>query len=122
MLYEYFKEQFLQKTAEFGHEKLAHEKKVLRNLSERTLRKCKKQNADEVCKYFEKGEIDFLEEVRENQTNKSVQIIVDKILNEVKELKLNEPKIQKTVKILHEQIKEFFTTIQRKNFEHTNVA
>ena len=113
MLYDYFKEQFLQRTTELGQEKLAYEKEVLRNVSESTLRRCKKQKADRGCEYFNKGEISFLDEIREQQTNKSVRRIVDNILNAVKTIKLNNPKIQKTINKLQLQIKEHFTIMQR---------
>ena len=114
MLYDYFKVQFLQKTKIYGHKRLVYEKEVLRNVSENTLRNCLEKNGEKDCEYLVKDELSFIEEIRETQTNKSVQIILNKILKEVRTMKLNESKIQKTIKELQLQIYEYFTTMQRK--------
>merc|ERR1712110_998878 len=111
MLYDYFKTKFLQKVKEFGHEKLVYEKEEMRKASERTLKRCTKQNVEPDCEYLNKPEISFINEIRKRQHNKSLQIIFDRILNVgVKRMDLNRPKVQDTLSKLKTQIKRYFYT------------
>ena len=75
ILYDYFKEKFMKKIEIFGTQKLKLEKQMLRNKSEETMKRCKENNLDKDCNYLRKGEKAFLDEVREKQTIKSLQIL-----------------------------------------------
>ena len=76
MLYNYFKDRFVRKLDELGRQRLEYEKEVLRNLSDITLNMCKQEpSADSFCQYFSKGEIKFLDELREIQRNKSLKLM-----------------------------------------------
>ena len=115
-MYEYFKKQFLQKTESFGREKLAYEKEVLKNVSEKTLIGCKTlckkhcgkeklgvirmKTMDPICEYIYKKELAFLNEIRENQKNKCLQILFDKVVNDARRMELNDVKLNETVKQL----------------------
>ena len=78
MLYDYFKERFLQKIESFGQQEMIYEKEMLRSVSEKVLNSCKKYNLDPVCEYIHKGEVNFLDVIRDAQTNKSLQILSNK--------------------------------------------
>ena len=82
MLYNYFKDRFVTKLDKFGRQRLEYEKEVLRNLSESTLHRCKQKPVANFCQYFNKGEIEFLDELRENQRNKSLKLL--KSSNDIK--------------------------------------
>ena len=59
----------------FGHQRLENEKKVLRNVTDITLKRCNQNTTDSFCKYFRKGELKFLDELRDLQTNKSLKLL-----------------------------------------------
>ena len=82
MLYNYFKDRFVRKLDELGRQRLEYEKEVLRNLSDGTLHRCKQEPVANFCQYFNKGEIKFLDELRENQRNKSLKLL--KSRNDIK--------------------------------------
>jgi hypothetical protein len=65
-LYDYFNEQFLQKIEEFERENMVYEKEALKNVTMIILKKCEQNNVEHVCKYLDKPELDFIDEIREN--------------------------------------------------------
>ena len=75
MLYNYFKDRFETKLDTFGRQRLEYEKEVLRNLSDITLNMCKQEPVASVCQYFNKGEMKFLDELREIQRYKSLKML-----------------------------------------------
>ena len=75
MLYDYFKDRFLTKLAVFGKQRLEDEKQVLRNITDTTIKRCNENTADSFCQYFRKGELKFLDELRDIQTNKSLKLL-----------------------------------------------
>ena len=121
-MYDYFKEQFLQKKEEFGREKLIYEKEELNNVTKTIIEgKCKnKENVDNVCKYLNKPELDFIDEIRKTQSKKSFQKIFDKIQNVhnkikyIQETRKNKDalrsitKMQETINNLQFQLKQYF--------------
>ena len=75
MLYDYFKDRFLKKLDIFGKQRLENEKQVLRNITDTTIKICNENTADNFCQYFRKGELKFLDELRDFQTNKSLKLL-----------------------------------------------
>ena len=59
----------------FGRQNLEYEKQVLRNVTDETLKRCNQNFGDMLCQYFRKGELKFLDELRDVQTNKSLKLI-----------------------------------------------
>ena len=55
---------------------------------------------DPVCEYINKKELKFLDEIRENQKNKCLQILFDKIVNDTRRMELNDVKLNETIKKL----------------------
>ena len=77
-LYDYFKKKFLLRLEEFGRLRLEEEKRILRNFTSKIIRQCeerKPMSRPNICNYISKGEISFLEEVRNIQRKKSLQIL-----------------------------------------------
>ena len=115
-MYEYFKKQFLQKTESFGRDKLVYEKEVLRNVSEKTLMGCEPlckkhcgkeklgvvqmKTVNPICEYIYKKELTFLDEIRKTQKNKCLQILFGKVVNDVRRMKINDVKLNETIKQL----------------------
>ena len=79
MLYDYFKARFESKLDGFGRKRLELEKKRLKDVTDDKLRRCKGNNPKEMCKYYHKPEIAFIEELKSIQKKKSLQLLVDKI-------------------------------------------
>ena len=75
MLYDYFKSRFETKLKEFGKQRMVMEKAVLRNLSDNTLGRCDQEPLEKYCEYFIKSEMDFLDEIRDIQRNRSLQVL-----------------------------------------------
>ena len=75
MLYDYFKDRFMKKLYTLGPQRLEDEKQVLRNITDITLKRCYQNSADNFCQYFRKGELKFLDELRDLQTNKSLKLL-----------------------------------------------
>ena len=75
MLYDYFKSRFKSKLEAFGQRRLELEKEILRNISDNTLLRCKQVPLEKYCEYFNKGELKFLDELRETQRNRSLQLL-----------------------------------------------
>ena len=75
MLYDYFKIRFKSKLEAFGQQRMEYEKLMLRGLSNTTLMRCKKEPREKFCEYFNKGELKFLDELRETQRNKSLELL-----------------------------------------------
>ena len=75
MLYDYFKSRFLSKLEEFGQQRMELEKEFLRNVSDNTFMKCKQEPQEMYCEYFIKSEMEFLDEIRENQRARSLQVL-----------------------------------------------
>ena len=75
MLYDYFKDRFMKKLDTLGPQRLEDEKQVLRNITDITLKRCYQNSADNFCQYFRKGELKFLDELRDLQTNKSLKLL-----------------------------------------------
>ena len=73
LLYDYFKDRFMTKLDILGQQRLEDEKQVLRNVTEITFKRCNENYADNFCQYFRKGELNFLDELRNIQTNKSLK-------------------------------------------------
>jgi len=119
-LYDYFKEEFLQKIKEFGRQKLVYEKEALKNVTKTILGKCKKNNLENnVCKYLNKPELDFINEIRKTQSKKSLQKIFGKIENVHKRMKSIQEtrkhpdiksitKMQETINNLQFLMKQYF--------------
>ena len=63
MLYDYFKDRFMTKLDIFGQQRLEYEKQVLRNLTDKKLKRCNQNLGDIDCQYFRKGELKFLDEL-----------------------------------------------------------
>ena len=77
-LYDYFKKKFLLRLEEIGRRRLEDEKRLLRNFTAKILRQCqerKPMSRPNICNYISKGEISFLEEVRNIQREKSLKIL-----------------------------------------------
>ena len=75
MLYDYFKDRFMTKLDRFGKQRLENEKQVLRTITDTTIKRCNENIADNFCQYFRKGELKFLDELRDLQTNKSLKLL-----------------------------------------------
>ena len=75
MLYDYFKDRFMKKLDVFGKLRLENEKQVLRTITDTTIKRCNENIADNFCQYFRKGELKFLDELRDLQTNKSLKLL-----------------------------------------------
>ena len=75
MLYDYFKDRFMKKLDTLGPQRLEDEKQLLRNITDITLKRCYQNSADNFCQYFRKGELKFLDELRDLQTNKSLKLL-----------------------------------------------
>ena len=75
MLYDYFKDRFMKKLDTLGPQRLEDEKQLLRNITDITLKRCNQNSADNFCQYFRKGELKFLDELRDLQTNKSLKLL-----------------------------------------------
>jgi len=75
MLYDYFKDRFMTKLDIFGQQRLEYEKQVLRIVTDKKLKRCNHNLGDIDCQYFRKGELKFLDELRDVQTNKSLKLI-----------------------------------------------
>ena len=75
MLYDYFKDRFMKKLDTLGPQRLEDEKQLLRNITDITLKRCNQNSADNFCLYFRKGELKFLDELRDLQTNKSLKLL-----------------------------------------------
>ena len=73
LLYDYFKDRFMTKLDILGQQRLEDEKQVLRNVTGITFKRCNENYADNFCQYFRKGELNFLDELRNIQTNKSLK-------------------------------------------------
>ena len=59
----------------FGKQRLENEKQVLRTITDTTIKRCNENIADNFCQYFRKGELKFLDELRDLQTNKSLKLL-----------------------------------------------
>ena len=55
---------------------------------------------DPICEYIYNEELTFLKEIRENQKNKCLQILFDKVVNDARRTKLNDIKLNKIIKQL----------------------
>ena len=75
MLYDYFKDRFMTKLDILGKQRLENEKQKLRTLTDTTIKRCYENTADNFCQYFRKGELKFLDELRDLQTNKSLKLL-----------------------------------------------
>ena len=75
MLYDYFKDRFMTKLDRFGKQRLENEKQVLRTITDTTIKRCNENIADNFCQCFRKGELKFLDELRDLQTNKSLKLL-----------------------------------------------
>ena len=75
MLYDYFKDRFMTKLDILGKQRLENEKQKLRTLTDTTIKRCNENTADNFCQYFRKGELKFLDELRDFQTNKSLKLL-----------------------------------------------
>ena len=75
MLYDYFKDRFMTKLDVFGKLRLENEKQVLRTITDTTIKRCNENIADNFCQYFRKGELKFLDELRDLQTSKSLKLL-----------------------------------------------
>ena len=75
MLYNYFKARFKSKLNAFGRKRLELEKKRLKHVADNKLRRCKGKNIKEMCKYYHKPEIAFIEELKSIQNEKSLQLL-----------------------------------------------
>ena len=75
MLYDYFKDRFMTKLDILGKQRLENEKQNLRTLTDTTIKRCNENTADNFCQYFRKGELKFLDELRDLQTNKSLKLL-----------------------------------------------
>ena len=100
MLYEYFKEQFLKRIESFGQQKLVYEKEKMRLISQRVINRCKKDKMDPVCEYYKKNEGEFLDELRDYQTNKSLQILLNNVVKEIRSVKLNKSSLNNVIEKL----------------------
>ena len=119
-MYDYFKEEFLQKIKEFGRQKLVYEKEALKNVTKTILGKCKQNNLENnVCKYLNKPELDFINEIRKTQSKKSLQKVFGKIENVHKRMKSIQEtrkhpdiksitKMQETINNLQFLMKQYF--------------
>ena len=58
-----------------GKQRLENEKQKLRTLTDTTIKRCNENTADNFCQYFRKGELKFLDELRDFQTNKSLKLL-----------------------------------------------
>ena len=70
MLYNYFKARFKSKLDGFGRKRLELEKKRLKDVTDNKLRRCEGNNPNEMCKYYHKPEIPFMEELKSIQNRK----------------------------------------------------
>ena len=75
MLYNHFKARFESKLDGFGRKRLELEKKILKDVTDNQLRRCKGNNLKEMCKYYHKPEIPFMEELKSIQNRKSLQLL-----------------------------------------------
>ena len=75
MLYNYFKARFESKLDAFGRKRLELEKKRLKHVADNKLRRCKGKNIKEMCKYYHKPEIAFIEELKSIQNKKCLQLL-----------------------------------------------
>ena len=75
MLYDYFKDRFMKKLDVFGKQRLENQKQVLRTITDTTIKRCNENIADNFCQYFRKGELKFLDELRDLQTSKSLKLL-----------------------------------------------
>ena len=63
----------------FGRQELDVEKEMLQKVSLQAMNECsssRKKSSGYFCDYYKKGELKFLDEVREIQRNKSLEILV----------------------------------------------
>ena len=65
----------MKKLDTLGPQRLEDEKQLLRNITDITLKRCNQISADNFCQYFRKGELKFLDELRDLQTNKSMKLL-----------------------------------------------
>ena len=62
----------------FGREELDVEKEILQKVSLQAMNECsnsRKKSSGYFCNYYKKGELNFLDEVREIQRNKSLAML-----------------------------------------------
>ena len=78
ILYDYYKTQFMDRVKAFGRQELDVEKEMLRKVSLQAMNECsnsRKTSSGYFCNYYKKGELNFLDEVREIQRNKSLEML-----------------------------------------------
>ena len=78
ILYDYYKTQFMDRVKAFGRPELDVEKEMLQKVSLQAMNECsisRKKSSGYFCNYYKKGELNFLDEVREIQRNKSLEIL-----------------------------------------------
>ena len=62
----------------FGRQELDVEKEILQKVSLQAMNECsnsRKTSSGYFCNYYKKGELNFLDDVREIQRNKSLEIL-----------------------------------------------
>ena len=78
ILYNHYKTQFMDRVKAFGRQELDVEKERLQTVSLEAMNECsssRKKSSGYFCDYYKKGELNFLDEVREIQRNKSLEIL-----------------------------------------------
>ena len=75
MLYDHFKNKFLMKLKTFGRQRLELERKRMREASNEMRQKCRDGYSDPICDNLQKGENQFLDELRQRQTIKSNKLL-----------------------------------------------